>query len=125
MDPGPPAIVATRIVSTTMYMFMYAIYTQCYILLLDVWFCNTNELTGRNLTPPSPFQRRSGALIEVRIVLGVHTLSHSMYGSTLKNLTLTFCPNFFPDTPTCIVTPKQILRQKPYVKFGTLRGVHF
>ena len=30
----------------------------------------------------------------------------SMYGSTLKNLTLTFGPKFIPDFPICLVTPK-------------------
>ena len=41
----------------------------------------------------------------------------SVYRSTLKNLLLTFCPNTFPDFPTCIVTPKTVVGQISNVKF--------
>ena len=58
---------------------------------------------------------RGGPLNSEKPVRGI--LLPSMYGFTQKNLTLTFCPRFFPDFPTHIVTPKTILRQKPDVKF--------
>ena len=41
-------------------------------------------------------------------------------GSTLKKFSLTFCPNFFNDSTTCIVTLKKILGQKVNVKFFTV-----
>ena len=33
-------------------------------------------------------------------------LTHTEYGSTVKNLTLTFWPNFFPGFHTYVGTPK-------------------
>ena len=40
------------------------------------------------------------------------------YGSTVKNLELTFGPKFFPDFPTCIGTPKKNLGENPIFNFS-------
>ena len=43
-----------------------------------------------------------------------------MYGSTAKNLTLTFWPNFFYGFHTCIGTSPESLGEKANVKFFTV-----
>merc|ERR1711902_185073 len=49
---------------------------------------------------------------------GRETLLHGVYGSTVKNLTLTFGSKIFPDFPTCIGTPKKNWEKNPMLNFS-------